>query len=82
MQYIHIHDYSEINSVTRENILFVITLDPQIIQCARLFFQSFKLGPPTPLHARVRCTSPLWVQGVGDPIPMKGHTHSGTLCKL
>jgi hypothetical protein len=67
MQYIHIHDYSEINNVVREHILFVITLDPQSIQCARLSFLSSELGPSTPSHARLRCSSRLWVQGVGGP---------------
>jgi hypothetical protein len=89
-EYIHIHDYSQINSVTRENILFVITLDPQSIQSARFSFKSSELGPLS--HARVCCSFPSFCL-MGETHSLSGERgggtqfrqrdrHSGTLCKL
>jgi hypothetical protein len=79
---VHIHDYSQINIVGRENCLFVMTLGPQSIQIARLSFLSFELpsppAPPIPSHSSL-----LWVQGVGGGTQFRRRDiHSGTLCIL
>jgi hypothetical protein len=88
MQYIHIHNYSEINSVARENILFVITLDPQSIQSARFSFQSSEFGPSTPTCKVVLLLPPfcpmgethsLAGEGVGGTQFRRRDKHSGTV---